>query len=375
MLPQDIITDILSRLPVKSLLRFRCVSKPWCSLIGSQEFIKMHLKQSHKTDSTFILLFGCSGIYTVPVDSLDSAHSMKPPLSCSDFCTSCNGLVLVLAKNPFIWNPSTRKYKQLPPCPVEYPSGDDVFSAYVTFAFAYNSEIDDYLVVRVVEFKRLDLTWITSKASIYSSKCSTWKPTSNFPYQLPYKRVFGAHLNGLLHTAVNTQPPADSIMAFDPTNETHCVVPKPDHFTDKNAKFDVEVLGGCLCLLHPKKRYRMDMWVMKEYGIKESWCKLLTIAPLQPYLTLCPLFYSQDGTKVLLNHDDRRFIWYDLKKKTVTYAPVKNLPYLFYAEVCTESLVSVHNFGLEDGFKEHSKEKPSKGKRDDFLSEGFKLIL
>ncbi|KAM3340851.1 hypothetical protein P3S68_028486 [Capsicum galapagoense] len=44
-IPPEVIDEILSRLPVKSLLRFKCVSKSFKSLIDSPKFIQAHLKQ------------------------------------------------------------------------------------------------------------------------------------------------------------------------------------------------------------------------------------------------------------------------------------------------------------------------------------------
>src|ERR1044072_4289426 len=41
-LPHDLIVDILVRLPVKSLLRFKSVCKPWLSLISHPQFAKSH---------------------------------------------------------------------------------------------------------------------------------------------------------------------------------------------------------------------------------------------------------------------------------------------------------------------------------------------
>ncbi|KAJ4717288.1 F-box protein [Melia azedarach] len=42
-IPTDVVTDILSFLPVKSLLRFRCLSKEWRDLIEDRRFIQMHM--------------------------------------------------------------------------------------------------------------------------------------------------------------------------------------------------------------------------------------------------------------------------------------------------------------------------------------------
>ncbi|KAB2601862.1 cyclin-B3-1 [Pyrus ussuriensis x Pyrus communis] len=44
-LPFEIIIEILSWLPVEALLRFKCVSKTWCSLIEEYNFILKHMKR------------------------------------------------------------------------------------------------------------------------------------------------------------------------------------------------------------------------------------------------------------------------------------------------------------------------------------------
>ncbi|KAG5001241.1 hypothetical protein JHK87_022313 [Glycine soja] len=39
----DLIVEILLRLPIKSLLRFKCVCKSWLSFISNPHFVKSHL--------------------------------------------------------------------------------------------------------------------------------------------------------------------------------------------------------------------------------------------------------------------------------------------------------------------------------------------
>ena len=46
-LPEDVLGDILVRLPVKSLVRLRCVSNSWLSLITHHTFVRLHLNYHH----------------------------------------------------------------------------------------------------------------------------------------------------------------------------------------------------------------------------------------------------------------------------------------------------------------------------------------
>ena len=111
-LPDEVILEILSRQPVKPLLRFRCVSKPWLALINIQEFIKLHLKHSLKTNTNRSLILEDYCLYSSDLDSLDRAV----------ISGSCNGLLcLSKQKDVALWNPSTRKYKKLPDTPMEFP--------------------------------------------------------------------------------------------------------------------------------------------------------------------------------------------------------------------------------------------------------------
>ncbi|CAK9144101.1 unnamed protein product [Ilex paraguariensis] len=59
------------------------------------------------------------------------------------------------------------------------------------------------------------------------------------------------------------------ISAFDVGTEEYRLVPQPE-YADKNFHMNVEVLGGCLCLLCNYYPHHIDVWVMKDYGVKES---------------------------------------------------------------------------------------------------------
>ncbi|KAM3198794.1 hypothetical protein P3L10_034459 [Capsicum annuum] len=50
-LQEEIIMDILSRLPVQSLLRFKCVSKFWMTLISQPYFTTKHFNHAKHNQS------------------------------------------------------------------------------------------------------------------------------------------------------------------------------------------------------------------------------------------------------------------------------------------------------------------------------------
>ncbi|KAG5583021.1 hypothetical protein H5410_053648 [Solanum commersonii] len=68
----DIIMEILSKLPVRYLVQFKCVSKLWNTLISDPYFTKKHLNDPH---SQKLLFYQCnpmdftSSLYSCPISS------------------------------------------------------------------------------------------------------------------------------------------------------------------------------------------------------------------------------------------------------------------------------------------------------------------
>ncbi|XP_057795029.1 F-box protein CPR1-like [Salvia miltiorrhiza] len=387
-LPFELVEDILRRLPVKSLKRFRAVAKAWCSLIDSENFIKLHLRQSLISISNRNLIIGGLGVYSVDMEALDRAHVIKPPFyykSVDGISNSCNGIVLVMSDPPVLWNPFSRDYRILPNCSTELQAPFESYGK-VAYGFGYDPVSDDYKVVRVAEFRhKITHIWMASETKIYALRSNSWRRIGDFPYPLPFLRGnWRVHVNGAMHTLVEDLDEMDGavavIMAFDLRSEKHSPIMMPPGIRLRGVDVSLDVLDGCLCVVCTS-RYRVVIWVMKEYGVRESWVKLLTISPplIERNDIVKPLMYARDGARVLLNIDDKRLVWYDLGTNTGEEIVVEGLPFVFYAEACVESLVALDN-GMDEvkkkvQRKEKKKEKIRSKRDDDFLSEGFKLVL
>lgn len=64
--PDDIIREILLRLPVQSLLRFKTVSKLWFDVITSSNFIDSHYQHPSKP-KLFVMLTQRRELYSISV--------------------------------------------------------------------------------------------------------------------------------------------------------------------------------------------------------------------------------------------------------------------------------------------------------------------
>ncbi|KAH6804187.1 hypothetical protein C2S51_032434 [Perilla frutescens var. frutescens] len=215
---------------------------------------------------------------------------------------SCNGLVCVSLSPAIIilWNPTIRKSKLTP----DSGTDTDFENCGITYAFGYDELHDDYKVVEIFRAER-ETGAHEIEVKVYSMRTNYWKIVSNWPGGLAFGGP-GKFLNGIIHWSVCDRDRAVSsfIVSHDLATDTFIELPLPV-FDDNDVRVEVHILGGCLAALC-EHNVHMDVWVMKEYGKRESWTKVVRVPFFldfrdHEFFRPSPLFLSSDG-KILFNY-------------------------------------------------------------------------
>ncbi|KAK4732769.1 hypothetical protein R3W88_025757 [Solanum pinnatisectum] len=183
------------------------------------------------------------------------------------FVGSVNGLICVAIeeKDVFLWNPSIRNLKKLP------SSGTDSF---YTYGFGYDELHDDYTVVVIMRIVGDDNSGY-NVGKIYSLNSISWKCLDDIQSAIQIYKS-GGLVNGKLHWAI--------------TN-----------------KVSINYNDWVILVV--------DVWVMKEYGVKKSWTKMFNISDGVYYLFGPSFCMSSEGEFLFKNtsffmiynpHDDSK---------------------------------------------------------------------
>ncbi|KAK9016728.1 hypothetical protein V6N11_079222 [Hibiscus sabdariffa] len=295
-MPEEVILKILNGLPVKSLMRFRSVSKSWNTLISHPSFISTHLQASHSrppNNTPFLLLrYEENGRKNYSLncdnDGFDEFNQLR--LSPFDFVSdyevrgSCNGLIC-LHFWPFdyldliLWNPSIRRYISLP-----RPIISESVLLDVQFGFGFDSRTNDYKLL-MVGVEEENGSWI--KPYLFSLNQNCWKRVSatippNYTFDIDEVSLLFA--NGALHWLVFHERPNDeynnAILGFDLSAEDFFEIKLPQSSIGLNPLDLLIKKYGESSIALLKRDYvnhLEELWVMKEYGVVDSWTKVLTL--------------------------------------------------------------------------------------------------
>ncbi|XP_017628711.2 F-box protein At3g07870-like [Gossypium arboreum] len=290
-LPQEIILGILSRLPSTSLLQSMLVCRAWRRLIRDPLLVATHFShmadkdgpsfifQSNRPSSSYQLFF---------IDFSDFHSQGKvmfkklPHLMSIYLLDSCNGLLCMRdARWIYICNPFTRVYLQLPKL-VNYPAQVG------HIAFGFHQTTKQYKVIQVVYLRQQVLlggrinvatsTLVQSQVHVLTIGDPSWRHIGTLPYDLA-RPIPKALVNGRLHwlSKPNNDNTASIFISFDLETEQFQEMAKPDCCGSNRCFHHLMVLRGFLSAGAYHDNDELEVWVMKEYGIKESWIKEFTI--------------------------------------------------------------------------------------------------
>ncbi|PON70419.1 F-box domain containing protein [Parasponia andersonii] len=189
-LSDDLIREILLRLPRRSLARFKSVSKPWLTTISSPYFIKQY--DTMNLSSFFSFVHVDHENDNNGFQQKQQLYSLRTALGTPRFSPeikkivtvdSSNGLILYGAAvdlkerfgtyhSFFVTNPQTNQCRFLPPSPNSV-SLDQPLPRYVEittgFGFDHSSDPPHYIVVEIVPTDPFELEIYS-----YNSVTSAW---------------------------------------------------------------------------------------------------------------------------------------------------------------------------------------------------------
>lgn len=326
-LPSEIMINILSRLPIQTILSCKCVCKHILNLLSTPEFAASHLPFSTPglvtlqcgTNENLCQIFEIedgyelqhSSLHLSPVMKFDPNVSIGLPDVALRIVGSVNGMLCLREYGKkvydalYICNPITREYIALPRIEACIE-----FSDTSEYGFGVSKITGQYKVVRSVHRHSNPQAGPCSSIQnyeclVYTVGTRSWRHVQPGPPFGHYDLSRSLFLNGNLHGSVqNCCGSGDKfIYCFDLESESFKPFPQFPPPPVPPVVGTLGILDDCLCFvdIRSEEEEITAIWVMKEYGVEKSWTEILVIAEVEDFA--CTYYDSVYLIKAFKNGD------------------------------------------------------------------------
>ncbi|GKV15029.1 hypothetical protein SLEP1_g25830 [Rubroshorea leprosula] len=308
-LPPEMLFEILSRLPITSLIQFKTTSHTGYNLIADPRLPPMFRNRVSDSDPCLILFN-----YNSPVSRrlyfLDSegcsrgVRKIDPPKHSEvyNLVGSCNGLLCLsfliiggssvshslLVYNPFVGDA------------VRVPTANRFRNQREVFGFGFHPRTGEFKVVRIVYYWKIRMvadpeliveevnegfaTVYESMVQVFTVRTTEWRYKGAPPPQLtdkigPPETLVEGSLHWVTVVGMGGVGPIFGIISFDLADEVFREIPHPPCQRLVSRGYSLSVLNGCLSAAGLVDTVHFDIWVMKQYHVKESWVKQFSFDP------------------------------------------------------------------------------------------------
>ncbi|RID73868.1 hypothetical protein BRARA_B00994 [Brassica rapa] len=248
-IPYDLIVEILSRLPVKPLLRFQSVSKLWFSAICTKNFVDSFLTRHYMTIS--------DPVY----------YTMSRPV---------NGLICCMRDSSIaVCNPATRQIVKLP---------DVTRNRRCIHAFLGYDPVEDQYKVLCVMMTRFDWSRPHEQdiqqehlvCTVTSSEKQEWRKIENTTIDI-YRTVIGGGM--CIAGAIYYEVRQSRIVRFDVRTESIKLIKAPEE-SNFSRTFPSSLLNynGKLGGVEYDYKKVMRLWILED-AEKQEWSSMTSVLP------------------------------------------------------------------------------------------------
>ncbi|KAL8459560.1 hypothetical protein ACS0TY_036889 [Phlomoides rotata] len=293
-----------------------------------------------KTDLTNKIVEITDDLHVNTITKLNFTHTASAWIE-----GSIDGLLLLHDENDahYLFNPITRDYIHLHhpyPHPFYTPKSKDII-----YGFGVSKITGLYKVVSMM------MGFRSVESKVYTLGTGLWRSVVPPPAQVTYtSRKSGIFVSGSLHWVTHDSNATLYISCFDLETELFSTFSPPPLIKNVRPDLILIALEGSLCLCeytYTMNDRTLNIWLMKEYGVEESWTKEFVI---QSEVNYYPIRLSKDGV-ILMGVKNCRFVdgvIFDYCSKNKTTQRIRNIVgYTCNIPVShTPSLLSLKSFGM-----------------------------